>query len=166
MLIYHPAFDAYHCVYRMTMLTQKVKELEYSKLRILDFYLCFPAEIANIELPKDLQKIRAVAKVAENKFRGPVSSIRTFHDLEQIQNSATRLLAASDVFDSKKLEEGIISRTSRALPTELIKATSDPSNQAGTLIDFVLTQLSALPLQGNGGLKQRSGLMEYRYDPV
>ena len=83
MLIYHPAFDAYHCVYRMTMLTQKVKELEYSKLRILDFYLCFPAEIAKIELPKDLQKIRAVAKVATNKFRGPVSSLRTFRDLEQ-----------------------------------------------------------------------------------
>lgn len=166
MLIYHPAFDAYHCVYRMTMLTQKVKELEYSKLRILDFYLCFPAEIAKIELPRDLQKIRAVAIVATNKFRGPVSSLRTFHDLEQIQNSATRLLAASDVFDSKKLEEGIISRTSRALPTEFSKTTSDPSNQASTLIDFVLTQLSALPLQGNGGLKQRSGLMEYRYDPV
>jgi hypothetical protein len=166
MLIYHPAFDAYHCVYRMAMLTQKVKELEYSKLRILDFYLCFPAEIASIELPKDLQKIRAVAKEFTNKFRGPVSSSRTFHDLEQIQNSATRLLAASDVFDPKKLEEGIVSRTNRALPTEFNKTTSDPTNQAGMLVDFVLTQLSALPLQGNGGLKQRSGLMEYRYDPV
>lgn len=166
MLIYHPAFDAYHCVYRMTMLTQKVKELKYSKLRILDFYLCFPAEIAKIELPKDLQNIRAVAKVATNKFRGPVSSLRTFHDLEQIQNSAIRLLAASDVFDSKKLEDGIISRTSRALPKEFSKTTSDPLNQSSTLMDFVLTQLSALPLHGTGGLKQRSGLMEYRYDPV
>lgn len=166
MLIYHPAFDAYHCVYRMLMLTQKVNELEYSKLRILDFYLCFPAEIANIELPKDLQKMRAVAKVAINKFRGPVSSLRTFHDLEQIQNSATRLLAASDVFDSKKLDEGIISRTSRVLPTEFNKAMSIQLKQVGTLFDFVLTQLSALPLQGDGGLKQRSGLMEYRYDPV
>lgn len=166
MLIYHPAFDAYHCVYRMLMLTQKVNELEYAKLRILDFYLCFPAEIANIELPKDLQKIRAVAKVAINKFRGPVSSLRTFHDLEQIQNSATRLLAASDVFDSKKLDEGIISRTSQVLPTEFSKAMSIQLNQVGTLFDFVLTQLSALPLQGDGGLKQRSGLMEYRYDPV
>ena len=166
MLIYHPAFDAYHCVYRMAMLTQKLNELEYSKLRILDFYLCFPAEIANIELPKDLQKIRAVARAASNKFRGPVSSLRTFHDLEQIQNSATRLLAASDVFDSKKLEEGIISRTSRALPTEFSKTMSVQLNQVGTLFEFVLTQLSALPLQGDGGLKQRSGLMEYRYDPV
>ena len=166
MLIYHPAFDAYHCVYRMVMLTAKVKELEYSKLRILDFYICFPAEIANIELPKELQKIRAVAKVSTNKFRGPVSPLRTFHDLEQIQNSATRLLAASNVFDSKKLEEGLISRTSQALPTEFSKTTLDPSEQSSTLINFVLTRLSALPLQGDGGLKQRSGLMEYRYDPV
>ena len=166
MLIYHPAFDAYHCVYRMTLLTQAVRELEYSKLRILDFYLCFPAEIANIELPKELQKIRSVAKEATNKFRGPVSSLRTFHDLEQIQNSATRLLAASDVFDSKKLEEGTISRTSRTLPAEFSRATSNSSARTDALIDFVLTQLSALPLRGNGGLKQRSGLMEYRYDPV
>jgi hypothetical protein len=166
MLIYHPAFDAYHCVYRMTLLTQAVTELEYSKLRILDFYLCFPAEIANIALPNNLQKIRPIAKQAANKVRGPVSSIRTFHDLEHIQNSAARLLAASDVFDSKKLEEGIISRTSRALPMEFSRTTSDSSNQTGTLIDFVLTQLSALPLRGNGGLKQRSRLMEYRYDPV
>ena len=166
MLIYHPAFDAYHCVYRMTLLTQAVRELEYSKLRILDFYICFPAEIANIKLPKNLQEIRSVAKEATNKFRGPVSSIRTFHDLEQIQNSATRLLAASDVFNSKKLEEGIISRTSRELPTEFSRTMSDSTNHTGTLIDFVVTQLRALPLRGIGGLKQRSGLMEYRYDPV
>ena len=166
MLIYHPAFDAYHCVYRMTILTQAVRELEYSKLRILDFYLCFPSEIANIELPNDLQMIRPIAKKAANKFRGPVSALRTFHDIEHIQNSATRLLAASDVFDTKKLEEGIISRTSRALPKEFSRTASDSSNPTGTLIDFVLTQLSTLPLQGNGGLKQRSRLMEYRYDPV
>lgn len=166
MLIYHPAFDAYHCVYRIAMLTAKVKELEYSKLRILDYYICFPAEIAKIELPKQLKSIRADARVVANRFRGPVSPIRTFHDLEQIQNSATRLLAASDVFDSKGLERGVIRRTSQALPTVFSKATAGPSNQHGTLIDFVITRLSKLPLHGNGGLKQRTGLMEYRYDPV
>ncbi|MFN3436338.1 MAG: ABC-three component system middle component 5 [Acidovorax sp.] len=150
----------------MTILTQTVRELEYSKLRILDFYLCFPAEIAKIALPQNLQGIRAVAKEAKNKFRGPVSSLRTFHDLEQIQNSATRLLVASDVFDSKKLEEGIISRTNRTLPDEFSRPLPDSSSQTGMLMNFVMTQLSALPLRGTGGLKQRSGLMEYRYDPI
>ena len=166
MLIYHPAFDAYHCVYRMTILTQTVKELEYSKLRILDFYLCFPAEIARIELPKDLQTIRSVAKEAANKFRGPVNALRTFRDLEQIHNSATRLLAASDVFDSKKYEEGIIRRTNRAVPAEFSRPAPDLSEHTGMLTHFVVPQLSSLPLRGAGGLKQRSGLMEYRYDPA
>ncbi len=166
MLIYHPAFDAYHCIYRMTILTQTVRELEYSKLRILDFYLCFPAEIAKIALPQNLQSIRAIAKEANNKFRGPVSALRTFHDLEQIQNSATRLLVASDIFDSKKFEEGMISRTNRGVPDDFSRQPPDSSTQAGVLINFVLTKLSALPLRGTGGLKQRSGLMEYRYDPI
>ncbi|WP_431127013.1 ABC-three component system middle component 5 [Variovorax paradoxus] len=150
----------------MTLITQTIRELEYSKLRILDFYLCFPAEIASIELPKNLQAIRPLAREAANKFRGPVSSLRTFRDLEQIQNSATRLLAASDVFDSKKLEEGSICRTTRAVSAEFIRSTPDPTGPTGVLTKFVLTQLSALPLRGTGGLKQRSGLMEYRYDPV
>ena len=148
------------------MLTEKVKKLEYSKLRILDYYICFPAEIAEISLPKDLKKIRADAKAAKNRFRGPVSPLRTFHDLEQIQNSATRLLAASGVFDSKDLEEGFIRRTSQALPTVFSKPTSASLNQYGTLIDFVITTLSEVPLHGDRGLKRRTGLMEYRYDPV
>jgi len=166
MLIYHPAFDAYHCVYRMILLTQTVRELEYLKLRILDFYLCFPAEIASIELPKDIQRIRPLAKQATNKFRGPVSSIRTFRDLEQIQRAATQLLTASGIFDSKKLEEGIVCRTNRVIPADFSRSSQSPSDTADVLTNFVLTQLSALPLQGNGGLKQRSGLMEYRYDPI
>lgn len=165
MLIYHPAFDAYHCVHRLIQITQEVRELEYSKLRILDFYLCFPAEIAGIELPQAQQKIRATAKQATNKFRGPVSPIRTFHDLEQIQNAATRLLTASDVFEPKKLEQGMVLRTGREIPDEFYHsgASTEVINE---LTKFILIQLGSMPLTGVGGLKQRSGLMEYRYDPV
>ena len=113
-----------------------------------------------------MQSIRSVAKEASNKFRGPVSALRTFRDLEQIQNSAVRLLAASEVFDSRMLEDGIISRSDRALPDELERSTSTIQSQPNELTKFVLADLSNLELQGTGGLKQRTGLMEYRYDPV
>lgn len=166
MLIYHPAFDAYHCVFRMLLLTNSLKKIEYSKLRILDFYLCFPAEIEKINLPRAMQSVRRVAKDASNKFRGPVSALRTFRDLEQIQNAAVRLLAASEVFDSTMLEEGIISRSNSALPEELERSISTMQSQPNKLTAFVLAELSTLELQGVGGLKQRTGLMEYRYDPV
>ena len=47
MIIYNPAFDIYHCVYRMiSILSNLVNEkIEVDKLRILDFYMVFPGEI-------------------------------------------------------------------------------------------------------------------------
>lgn len=166
MLIYHPAFDAYHCVYRLIAITESIRELEFAKLRILDFYLCFPAEVAGIELPQSHQKFRSSAREAKNKFRGPVSPLRTFRDLETIQRAAARLLAASKVFDSEKLETGTVTRTSWAAPLTFNATASSIASASSELTKYILTQLSTLPLGGMGGLKQRTGLMEYRYDAV
>jgi len=167
MLIYHPAFDAYHCVYRLITITESIRALEFGKLRILDFYLCFPAEVAEIELPSTHREIRPTARGAKNKFRGPVSSLRTFRDLEAIQRAAARLLAASNVFDTDKLEVGMVERTDW-IPPENLVATEQQllASASPELTTYILTQLGSLPLGGSGGLKQRTGLMEYRYDPV
>ena len=166
MLIYHPAFDAYHCVFRMLVISGAVPTLELAKLRILDYYMCFPAEVALIQLPQEHAEIRKVARTIKNEYRGPVSTHRAFRDMEPIQHAAARLLAASGVFDSRQLELGTVSRTTNALPDDLLKAQAlDPASSAATAVsNYVLHKLSSLPLSGSGGLKQRTGLMEHRYD--
>lgn len=167
MLIYHPAFDAYHCVYRMLVITGALPTLEFAKLRILDYYMCFPAELASIQLPQEHTEIRRVARAIKNEYRGPVSAARTFRDMEPIQHAAARLLAASGVFDPRQLESGTVSRTGSALPDGLLRAQdSEPASSglAATASQYVLHRLSSLPLSGPGGLKHRTGLMEHRYD--
>lgn len=167
MLIYHPAFDAYHCVFRMLVVTGAVPTLELAKLRILDYYLCFPAEVASIQLPQEHTEIRRVARSLKNDYRGPVSAARTFRDMEPIQHAAARLLAASGVFDSQQLELGMISRAAGELPGDLSRSqVLEPASSGPTaaLSHYVLHKLSGLPLAGPGGLKQRTGLMEHRYD--
>lgn len=169
MLIYHPAFDAYHCVFRMLVISGAVSSLELAKLRILDYYLCFPAEVATIQLPTDHAEIRKTARAAKNEYRGPVSAHRTFRDMEPIQHAAARMLAASGVFDSRQLELGIVSRTNKVLPADLLTFQAlepDTYSPTAALSNYVLHKLSSLPLAGVGGLKQRTGLMEHRYDAV
>jgi hypothetical protein len=166
-LIYHPAFDAYHCVFRMLVISGAVPALELAKLRILDYYMCFPAEVALIQLPQEHMEIRKVAKTIKNEYRGPVSAHRTFREMEPIQHAAARLLAASGVFDSRQLELGTVSRTKSALPDVLLQAAAlEPATAgpAAAVSSYVLYKLSSLPLSGPGGLKQRTGLMEHRYD--
>jgi len=166
-LIYHPAFDAYHCVFRMLVVTGALPTLELAKLRILDYYMCFPAEVASIQLPQEHAEIRKVARAIKNDYRGPVSAARTFRDMEPIQHAAARLLAASGVFDSQQLELGTVLRTGSALPDDQLRAQAlqpASSGPAAAVSHYVLHKLSGLPVSGPGGLKQRTGLMEHRYD--
>lgn len=167
MLIYHPAFDAYHCAFRAVVITNAIAELELAKLRIVDFYLCFPAEVANIQLPHDHTEIRKKARAIKNDYRGPLNSLRTFKEMEPIQVAAARMLAASGLFDPNELEDGVILRTSMQVPERLV-ALQDVdilAEMPGAAVrKYILNKLSRIPLAGSGGLKQRTGLMEYRYD--
>ena len=47
MLIYNQAYDLYHTMFRILQIMEKTEEIiEIDKLRILDFYLAFPSELA------------------------------------------------------------------------------------------------------------------------
>ena len=167
MLIYHPAFDAYHCAFRAVVITNTLAELELARLRIVDFYLCFPAEVANIQLPHDHTEIRKIARSIKSDYRGPVNSIRTFKEMEPLQVAAARMLAASGIVDSGKLEGGVVSRTSMQVPQYLVAlegADVCPGTPAAAVREYILSRLSRIPLTGSGGLKRRTALMEYRYD--
>ena len=164
MLIYHPAFDAYHCIFRMLFIADALANLEFAKLRILDFYLCFPAEIASVQLPQEHIEYKKIARAAKNIYRGPVSGFRTFRDMEAIQIVACRMLAISGLIDTERLEHGNIVRTPSELPPTLSDASRGIWRENSELVKYIIYKMSQIPLTGDGGLKQRTGLMEYRYD--
>lgn len=164
MLIYHPAFDVYHCAFRIIAVTNIHRVLDFPKFRILDYYLCFPAEVAAIQLPQEHSEIRKAARAAKNPYRGPVGGERTFRELEPIQSAAARLLALTGTLSPTELESGRIVRTGSPLPDVLAKSVKQSSGNFDEIQSYVLSRLAEFPLQGVGGLKQRTGLMEYRYD--
>ena len=122
MLIYHPAFDAYHCVFRLLYATNTLSELEVAKLRIIDFYLIFPSEVMNIKLAQDQVFIRRDAQKLQNLYHGPVNAKQAFRDMEHIQNAVIRSLCASGHLDQSALSEGIVLRTTKEVPSGLVNA--------------------------------------------
>jgi len=164
MLIYHPAFDAYHCVFRILTISRVVKEMELSKLRILDFYLCFPAEVSGVQLPREHIEMKKTARGLKNDYRGPVSTARTFREMEPVQIASARLLAASRFLDADMLKSGIVKRMDSVVPPALQEMVDRQRETANVVTEYILTKMSAIPLTGVNGLKQRTGLMEYRYD--
>jgi len=164
MLIYHPAYDAYHCVFRALLITKLIPKMELSRLRILDFFLCFPGEIRNVRLPQSQSETRKVAKNLVNEYHGPVNVRHTFRDMQHLQYAAFRSLAASGLFDAKEFELGLVSRTDASIPDELSRTISATRERDKVAIRCVVDVLGVMPLNGVDGLKARTGLMEHRYD--
>lgn len=166
MLIYHPAFDAYHAAFRMIAISERVQRLEIDKARILDFYLLFPFAISSIKLPDQLKGFRKEAKKLANPFHDPMDRRSTFRDMRYIQEVALKCIAAADVIRIQDFTSGHVVRSGVNLSKEMhhrVRGFLDEREPAST---FVLEKLSTIDLLGAGGLKDRTGLMEYRYDAV
>ncbi|WP_175730358.1 ABC-three component system middle component 5 [Burkholderia ambifaria] len=164
MLIYHPAYDAYHCVFRMLLIAEHVTNIEIEKARLLDFYLIFPGMVRTIRLPDTLKTLRSQAKVAANVYRDPVSGLSTFRDMRHIQEAALKSIAASGLINIKRFEHGFVTRTEMPIAPILKEKLNAFVSANGPMIEGILTGLSQIPLRGPDGLKHRSQLMEHRYD--
>lgn len=164
MLIYHPAYDAYHCVFRMLAVAERVKNTEIDKARLLDFYLVFPGAIEKIRLPSDMRALRQVAKDVANVYRNPVSNSSTFLEMRHIQEAALKSIAASGLIDIDRYSAGYVERTLMTLPSSVEKKLHEFLSVNSLVVDAVLNELAKIPLLGRDGLKHRSQLMEYRYD--
>lgn len=164
MLIYHPAYDAYHAIFRALLVLEAIPSIEIDRLRLLDFYLTFPAELRHARLPRIHQADKRRAEKLANAYHGPVNGAQAFRDMEPIQLAAIRALAASGLLDPLQLENGHALRTKNRIPADLADRLSAAKVRKGMMPEYVLGKLAEIPLKGSDGLKERTRLMEYRYD--
>lgn len=164
MLIYHPASDAYHCVFRMLLIANTVSAPEVDKARLLDYYLTFPSEVAAIRMPPGTNGVRQQANAFRNPYRDPVSARSAFRDLRHVQEAALRCLTASGHLDRGAMEAGFVVRGDAGLAEDLATHLAGYRADREPVATFILEDLAAWPLLGANGIKDRSRLMEHRYD--
>lgn len=165
MLVYHPAFDSYHCLFRSIAILEVCKTSEPDRLRILDLCLSFPSLVSDFRLPqgKGLSALRKAARQTASPYRDPINANIVFANLAVIQTATFKFLNATGLTSSNA---EFISRTDLRLPENMKKRCSDIQEKESVFFDKLLSQLIELPLLGANGLKARSGLMEYQYDTI
>jgi hypothetical protein len=166
MLTYHPAFDLYNATFRILRLLDPLngEALELDRLRILDFYLLFPFLLGGIEFPAAAIKYKKHFVKKPSEYENISDPKRLFMRLEPYQLAALQCLAAYSLIDPIALKEEVVKRTSTALPPELQKAI-DLRNRESIEIDLLSGPFAKADLYGASGLKFKSDLFEYRYDP-
>lgn len=166
MLVYHPAFDAYHCVFRLLAILEGQPPIESDRLRILDFVLCFPAVVAGFRLPQNATGLRRPSKLADNPYRTPLNSRASFDTLAASHDGALACLAAANFVAPEELRNRMVVRTDSPLPDGLLQQCANLRAREHLYFQKVLPALLDIPLLGQDGLKARSGLLEHRYDSL
>ena len=170
MLIYHPAFDLYNCIFRMLQLLTFMKEdeIEVDRLRLWDFYLTFPGEIRKIQFPRELLDLRKVFKErTPNPYEDLLDSKKIIERMKPYQLTALKSIASYEFIGSEDLTRGVVKKVAMEKIPQELKAllTPDQSDIEKLNVLKLVTGFRDLPLFGATGLKARTGLIEFNYDP-
>lgn len=167
MLIYNQAQDCYHTTFRFLQLLEENRQnpIDLEKIKILDFYLLFPAELAKLKYPRSLLTYKSEFKKRFNPYGSIQNASRLFQQIEPLQIVALHALASRNLLDSELLRKHkLCKRTSTPIQAELQEALRARTLKMGNLVYFLANELSTLNLHGPGGLKDRSGLLAHKYD--
>lgn len=168
MLIYHPAFDINHGLHRLLVILELLdkKEVSFDLLRLLDFYYLFPAEILKIRLPQG----SGLSKTPFRKYKNPYDDLRdsksVFMRLESYQWTSIKLLVSRGILELEPYRQALAKRSEVELHSKLSASLRDAITSQSDLLKFLTDGLTQINFSGVGGLKDRTGLFEYKYDII
>ncbi len=166
MLVYHPAFDIYNCVFRVLQLLNYMKqsEVELDRLRIWDFYSTFPNEARKISYPNTLSELKRIfKKKPDNPYEDLIDPKKIIERMKPYQMSALKCIVSYGLIDSDLFSKNIIKRTEKEIPKELLEKFNELSDEKANILKLIVG-FNELPLYGKTGLKFRTGLIEFKYD--
>jgi len=164
---YQPAYDPYHSTFRLVRLLSMfgVNAISFHTIRIADFYLCFPHLLEDVRLPNNFRAFKKIIQeIGSDVPYGamPEKSV-VFGRMRPFQEAAAQTLAYNGFLDGELLKINTVQRTEENLPKKIQEA-AEIRNQEDREIVSIISKFSTITLEGKNGLKDRTGLMEYRYD--
>jgi hypothetical protein len=161
--MYHPVFDPYHTILRILEILVYGNGDGYTKnqIRIMDFYLSFPEFVKDIKTTRSLMYKKKSVSPETNKYYTPDERKAVFIQMEEIHEAALRVLVTSGIVGS---EEGRYFVITDELTGSLEDLVQQRIQETKEVLDVLVELADQTPPIGEGSLKDRTGLLEHRYD--
>jgi hypothetical protein len=164
MIAYHPALDPYHTIVRLARLLNRTqKAIQWEALCIMDFYLVFPEDLHDFRCPQGTVGWRNEVARPPNRYWFSGDRMLIFQRMRLIQRTAVSAMVGSGLVSRDKLQQREVELISAPQGWDDLILRSKEETDARVL-DFIVSVLAPLPLRGLNGLKDRSKLLEHRYD--
>lgn len=167
-LAFDPAYDPFHAAFRVLLQItyRRSIPIQLSRLKILDLYLVEPQRCLEIRLTGDLKKAaRKAAQYQLPTYGHRPGSRALFDRMGPMQDAAIQTLVMQGVLDGDAFGKGAALKGEQLVGEKLQSRIDRAIKENAGLLKF-LTDLDEIPFNGIKGLKDRTGLGEYRYDVI
>lgn len=171
MITYNPAFDLYHCIYRMAHIVQRLDDgesFEIDKVRIWDFYLLFPAKLYDVSVKQTEKGIREARKSYIDNTKNPYEysgdNRKLFEWIRPFQLSALNCLVSYGILSKDDYLNNRVSVANRTTLDAFIEKAGCFSPHEQNVLSFLSIFSRKMSLTGVDGLKARTKLLESKYD--
>jgi hypothetical protein len=170
-LSFQPAYDVYHTIFRLMRLrgvVASVGPVPLDELRVLDFFLLFPYLIEHIRLMQKHRGYRRLARdyVHTRPYSEQPEDLTIFRRMHPIQIAAAQTLASNDLLEFHALGAEKAQTTAKDLSPSISARVAAANERDAVLIEFLGVLAAEYRFEGPGGLKDRTGLLEHRYDAI
>lgn len=168
-LAFEPAFDPFHGAFRL------LQQLEFkfsasvpmSRLKILDVYLLEPARCLEIRVPRKLvQSAKAAAACQPAVYGRRPSTLVLYNRMSPMQDAAIQTLVLKGIIDPEAFEAGEAALIPESRSAPLFERVREANHRQSPVLRFLCGDLDVVGMNGAKGLKDITGLGEYRYDIV
>lgn len=169
--LFNPAFSTDHAVFRMLHILSRLEDgdiMEVDRLRIWDFYLLFPTEVHHLRVKRGDAAMRALRKQkiprTVNPFNVCADGRKMLERLRPYQMTALSHLAARGIISATQLVRQRVVLTGRRQLLTVIPRVGSLTTLESDTLSWLLLYTKTMPMSGEDGLKNRTSLLESRYD--
>lgn len=171
MIVYNQAFDLYHTIYRLLHFLKKFENgvtIEIERIRIWDFYLLFPSKVHDIRLKRTESDIRKLRKDFIKYSRNPYEQIsenrKVFEKIKPYQLAALNCLASYGIVEKASLTNQRVKIVDKTTLDEIVANFKEMPPKERNTVALMTSHFYKMSLFGTDGLKNRTDLMESKYD--
>lgn len=171
MIVYNQALDLYHTIFRLLHFLNKFENetvIEVERLRIWDFYLLFPSKIHEIRLKQNESDIRKLRRQFIKDSKNPYDQIsdnrKIFEKIKPYQLAALNSIASYGIIEKSFLSQQRISIINKKILSDFVTNFEELPAKERNVIALMTSHFNQISLFGTDGLKQRTNLLESKYD--
>ena len=162
--------NLYHSIFRMAHIASDLHDgeaFETERVRIWDYFLLYPDKVHKIKIKrdeKDMSELRQKLRKYNNPYEASGNDRKHFAQIEPLQTAALRCLVACGILDREMFQMGLVQVSSREKLNDFLAQAGPLPAREKNVLSFLSLFSRNMPLTGIDGLKDRSRLMETKYD--